>query len=191
MPLPLDLPAIEHPPALTRAYRCIEWVLNQINQADGYRTNGFVVSRGSDPRAIRADRNAEYEEKMAAATIVHVNRIKDPTGKAGINGRRRWFVTFNIIVLASLSKDEATPTDPLVIPLVVQDKAFEIEDDIQRAFEQDFGLQAASLALGTPRPIVTLLQVDAIMHGSLTTWPDIRFAVNASFLLDEDIRSRV
>jgi hypothetical protein len=181
------MPAPTDPTALNTAYRCIEHQLNQITHANNYRRNGLVVGRSRDVRKLREDQSDEYEDKLAAASILHVARVRDTT--ASISGRIRWIVTFNIVCLVTLSVEEDEAADEPGSTLAEQDKiveetATDIEDDLMRSL-RSLNFVTTSTALGLPRPTVIGLQVDSFLHGAPLAWPDHRFVANCSFLLDE------
>lgn len=174
MSVPLFDPDIEY------AYQCVEWILQQITNANGYYTDGAVVGREQDPRALVKDRQEDYNDKMVALTIVHVNRVRDSDHSVG--GVDAWKVTFNVLGLTTLAVEE----DQAAKPLLLKQKVFRIENDIRIAFGKNRHFVASAAAVNAPnRPRVSDFRVNAFFHANKTLHPDAAFAAICTLILKE------
>jgi hypothetical protein len=160
--------APSQPTAFEKAFDCVEWMLQQVNNANGFRTDGILVDRAMDPRQLRQNKTDEYEQKLAAVTLVPVSRIQDRTKSIG--GRVVWDVTYQVRALVTLSAEEALNNDPSDSAAAkarkLDEKCWDLQDDIWRCLRRYYDFSAPAAALGISKPVVINHQAGQFLSGT-------------------------
>lgn len=132
-------------PNLTKVARSVEYALKQINNVNGYRTNGILVARGVDPTNLLVDQRNEYDVLNRFAGIFPGVESADPARTGGV---RRKVHNYSIACELRIAPAERTAG------LSLDELYYSMLDDLYRILDgpssNPIGAAANILAVADP-----------------------------------------
>lgn len=171
------------PTELERTFDLLELALNRITHANGFRTDGVLVDRSRDPRAIRQNKPELYERYQCALTLCRAKRTLD---RAKSIGRHVWDCHFDVLGIRTMRRAEDDAGRKL------DELAADLQDDIRVALWQftapgaggNFVALAAANGI-SPAPTITGMTVTDVLEDEGVNWPDCHFVVSCYFRMEE------
>lgn len=149
MPAPTQLTNLE------KVFNSIKSVLEGVDNAHGYRTNGLVIDMGNYPTAAPTDYAELWRQRHAGVGIVSASESVDP-GRTG--GVRRYRHSYALSCIVELTTEQRT-AGKTILSLVL-----DMVDDIKVALQAGAKIQAAAVVLGYPNKVNDGLPLSLVDH---------------------------
>lgn len=166
-------------------FDCLEKTLTDISNETGFRTDGFLVGRGKDPRMVRQNLPEKYEEKQRAITLGSYTTTKNHQKSLG--SKEVFNVQMDLMILATLTEEEdqlGKTTDRI---------ATDIERDLRHWVNATGTIVSAANYLYTnnpgkypcPMPHWINLQIGNFSGNTSDFFPDVRAVAQLSWEFTE------